>query len=64
VTAQESTIREILDDLVRECRRLRARSEGAASLEANRLALAYWQDALARCQSSRDPGYTGDRPRM
>jgi hypothetical protein len=64
MTARESTIRGILDALILERRRLRTSADAAAPLEANRLAIVYWQGALARCQPVRDRGYTGQRSRM
>ena len=40
--------REILNDLIRERRELRTRMADQATLEANRLAIVYWQQHLAR----------------
>jgi hypothetical protein len=41
-------IRRILDRLVEERQQLRHSGEDAAALEANRLALVYWQQQLQR----------------
>jgi hypothetical protein len=46
------TIRRILDTLVHERQRLRSSGAGAPELEANRLAIAYWQRALGTAESS------------
>jgi len=45
-------IRAIIDKLVEERQRLRAGNEDAQLLNANRLALAYWQLELSRTLSS------------
>jgi hypothetical protein len=47
-TAEVEHIRSILDRLVRERQQLRRSPENAAALEANRLALVYWQHKLQR----------------
>jgi hypothetical protein len=47
----EARIRAVLDSLVRERRELRRSGVEQAALEANRLAIVYWQQALARLHS-------------
>ena len=44
----EDRIREILDDLIRQRRRMRGVATDAGLLEANRLAIIYWQWQLSR----------------
>jgi hypothetical protein len=43
----EARIRAVLDSLVRERRELRRSGVERAALEANRLAIVYWQQALS-----------------
>ena len=43
----EARIRAVLDSLVRERRELRRSEVERAALEANRLAIVYWQQALS-----------------
>ncbi len=45
-TRDAESIQRILDRLVQERQQLRRTPENAAALEANRLALIYWQHAL------------------
>jgi len=47
-TRDAEHIRRILDRLVQERQQLRRSSEDGAALEANRLALVYWQTELQR----------------
>jgi len=47
-TCDAAHIRRILDRLVQERQQLRRSPENDAALEANRLALVYWQDQLQR----------------
>jgi hypothetical protein len=49
---EPGTIRWILDTLVHERQRLRSSGATAPELEANRLAIAYWQRALGTAESS------------
>lgn len=44
----EDRIREILDDLVRQHQRMRGVATDIGLLEANRLAIIYWQRQLSR----------------
>ena len=67
MTDRESAIRMILGELIRERRKLKssAGEGGQIVLEANRLAIVYWQEALAREGGpAADRGYTGLRSRM
>jgi hypothetical protein len=64
MTSQESRIRDILDGLVRERRRLELAADKGGALEANRLAIVYWRQALARTVAAAERGYTGRRSRM
>jgi hypothetical protein len=47
-TRDAEHIRRILDRLVQERQHLRRTTEDGAALEANRLALVYWQNELQR----------------
>jgi len=51
---QANLIRAILDDLVRQRRRLRSTAAEAGLLEANRLAIVYWQRELVRTTGGDD----------
>jgi len=46
---QSDSVRTILDSLGRERQRLRSTGEDPRLLEANRLAIVYWERALAAC---------------
>lgn len=46
----EVSARSVLDDLIRQRRRLRFESADPGLLEANRLAIVYWQLQVARMQ--------------
>ena len=45
---REALIRRVLDSLVTERQRLRSRAAEPALLQANRLAIVYWQNELVR----------------
>jgi hypothetical protein len=55
VTEGVEHIRRILDRLVQERQHLRHEPESAAALEANRLALVYWQQQLQRALLAERP---------
>ena len=48
-TPQAVRIRSILDDLIRQRRRMQATQTDRGLLEANRLGIVYWQWQLSRC---------------
>jgi hypothetical protein len=52
---RESRIRALLDELIRQRRRLENSSDDRGLLEANRLSIVYWQWQLARCRSGEEP---------
>jgi hypothetical protein len=62
VPADQQAIRGVLDELVRERRRLERDHAADVVLEANRLAITYWQERLTG--SAEKSGYTGRRSRM
>ena len=50
MTPRESKIREILDELVRQRQAMHQSAADAVLVEANRLAIAYWQRQLSPAQ--------------
>lgn len=58
--ARETKIHEILDGLFRERRGLRSTNVDPGLLEANRLAIVYWQRQLSPATPDAGPGTQGD----
>jgi hypothetical protein len=52
----ESRARGVLNDLIRQRQRLQSDAADAGTLEANRLAIVYWQWQLSRTLAGRKPG--------